>query len=73
MSFLKDQPNEQRFQVSFRVSEKAWERLQRTARIFELAPGAYVKALLYANLGLYDERIDKRRKSWRQRYERKKK
>lgn len=71
MSLLKDR-EKRRLQVSFRIGEKAWARLVQTARIFELSESAYVKALLYANLNIYDERIDHRRKPWRQRQEREK-
>ena len=72
MSLLKDQPDEKRrLQVCFRVTEKAWERLVQTARLFEMRESEYAKAVVYRDLGVYGERIDRRRRTWRQRQERK--
>lgn len=72
MSLLKDQPDEKRrLQVCFRITEKAWERLVQTARLFEMREGEYCKAVVYRDLGVYDERIDRRRRTWRQRQQRK--
>ena len=71
MSLLKDQDHEKRrLQVCFRVGEKAWERLVLAARLFEMREGEYCKAVVYRDLGVYDERIDRRRKPWRRREER---
>ena len=60
-----------RIQICFRVTENAYDRLMEVARLFELKESEYVKAVLYKDLGAYNERIDHRRKPWRQRQERK--
>lgn len=69
MSLLKDH-EKRRLQVSFRIGEHAWERLVEVARLFEMREGEYAKAVLYKDLGVYDERLDRRRKPWRRRQER---
>lgn len=56
-----------RHQITFRISVLAKERLEQVAELFNLKPSHYVKALLYKDLGLFDEPIDQRRRSWRQR------
>jgi len=48
--------------VAFRISQRAEHRLKKVSRLFNLKPGAYIKALLYRDLGLYDELMDLRRK-----------
>jgi hypothetical protein len=56
-----------RHQITFRISSLAKERLEQVAELFGLRPSHYVKALLYKDLGLFDEPIDQRRRSWRKR------
>lgn len=50
-----------RRQVTFRIGPHAHERLQAVADLFNLRPSAYVKALLYKDLGIFHEPIDRRR------------
>lgn len=61
---LKDNGN-QRIQICFRLSEKAFERLSEIARLFEMRDSEYAKAVLYKDLGMWNQPIDRRRKSWR--------
>ena len=56
---------EKRYQITFRISKLAKERLQMVAELFNMRPSQYVKALLYKDLGLFQEPIDRRRRSWR--------
>jgi len=41
---------------------RAEDRLKKVSQLFNLKPGAYMKAVLYRDLGLYDELMDLRRK-----------
>jgi len=56
---------EKRHQITFRISKLAKERLEMVAELFNMRPSQYVKALLYKDLGLFQEPIDRRRRSWR--------
>jgi len=59
------QGKEKRYQITFRISKLAKERLEMVAELFNMRPSQYVKALLYKDLGLFQEPIDRRRRSWR--------
>ena len=59
------QAKEKRYQITFRISKLAKERLEMVAELFNMRPSQYVKALLYKDLGLFHEPIDRRRRSWR--------
>ena len=59
------QAKEKRYQITFRISKLAKERLEMVAELFNMRPSQYVKALLYKDLGLFQEPIDRRRRSWR--------
>ena len=48
--------------VALRVSPKAMERLKQISQLYHLKPGSYMKAVLYRDLGLWDELMDLRRK-----------
>ena len=54
-----------RRQISFRVTDIAWDRLQQAAQLFNLEPSQYVKAVLYKDLGVFSEPVDQRRRSWK--------
>lgn len=56
-----------RHQISFRITELAWERLQEVAKLFGLSEPHYVKAMLYRELGLFSQPIDRRKRSYRRR------
>jgi len=53
-----------RRQITFRISPLAEERLRQAAELFNLEPAQYAKAVLYRDLGLFQEPIDQRRRSW---------
>jgi len=55
-----------RIQVTFRITELAYDRLQQAAELFGFRnPSQYVKALLYKDLQLFTEPIDQRRRTFR--------
>lgn len=54
-----------RRQITFRIGQLAQERLQQIARLYNLKPSQYVKALLYKDLQIFDEPLDQRRRTWR--------
>lgn len=56
-----------RLQVSFRISDLAETRLQERADLFGLAPTQYAKAVLYKDLGVFGEPLDRRRRSFQRR------
>jgi len=56
-----------RVQITFRLTELAWEKLQQVAELFNMEPSQYVKAMLYKDLGLFQEPVDQRRRRWRKR------
>jgi hypothetical protein len=35
--------------------------------LFNLKPSEYAKAILYKDLGIFDEALDQRRRTWKQR------
>jgi len=54
-----------RVQISFRLTELAWERLNQVAELFNMEPSTYAKAVLYRDLGLFQEPVDQRSRRWR--------
>jgi hypothetical protein len=67
----RDEKYRKRRQVSFRIGPVAEDRLARAAALFNLKPSEYAKALLYKDLGIFDEPLDQRRKAWIQEKRRK--
>lgn len=53
--------SKKRRQLTFRIGERAEQRLKEVAGLFNLKPAHYVKALLYKDLGIFDELLDRRR------------
>jgi len=51
-----------RHQISFRIGPLAEEKLNRVAELFNITGSQYVKALLYKDLGIFNESLDRRRK-----------
>jgi len=43
------------------LTERAYERLKQVAELFNMEPSQYTKAVLYRELGLYEEPVDQRR------------
>ena len=56
-----------RRQITFRIGPIAQYRLTQVAEIFNLKSSEYVKALLYKDLGIYNEPLDQRRRTWKHR------
>ncbi|MFQ5759285.1 MAG: hypothetical protein ACE5IF_06370 [Candidatus Bathyarchaeia archaeon] len=56
---------EKRRQITFRLGPLAQDRLKQVASLFNLRPAQYVKALLYKDLGIFNEPLDQRRRTWR--------
>ena len=52
--------------VQFKISPAAARRGEKVAGVFNLSLSQYCKALLYANLGLFDVPLDRRRKTRKQ-------
>jgi hypothetical protein len=55
---------EKRTQISFRLTERAYYRLKQCADLFNMESSQYAKAVLYRELGLYEEPVDQRRRRW---------
>lgn len=51
----------ERRQITFRITPLAGERLKQAAFLFHLTPAQYAKAVLYKDLGLFQEPIDRRK------------
>jgi len=51
----------ERRQITFRITPLAEERLKQAAFLFHLTPAQYAKAVLYKDLGLFQEPIDRRK------------
>jgi len=55
-----------RRQITFRIGPIAQDRLDQAAVLFNMKPTEYAKAIIYKDLGVFDELLDQRRRSWRQ-------
>jgi hypothetical protein len=62
-----DEKYGKRRQITFRIGPIAQDRLQQAAALFNLKPSEYAKAVLYRDLGIFNEPLDQRRRSWKQR------
>ncbi|MEM2911595.1 MAG: hypothetical protein QW146_03735 [Candidatus Bathyarchaeia archaeon] len=58
-----------RRQITFRIGPLAEDRLRQVAALFNMKPSEYAKAVLYRDLGVFNEPLDQRRRSWRQKKE----
>jgi hypothetical protein len=65
-----DEKYGKRRQITFRIGPVAQDRLKRAAALFNMKPTEYAKAVLYRDLGIFDEPLDQRRRSWRQKKQR---
>lgn len=54
-----------RRQITFRIGPIAQERPTQAADLFNLKPSEYAKAILYRDLGVFNESLDQRRRSWK--------
>ena len=57
----------ERRQITFRITPLAEERLKQAAFLFHLTLAQYAKAVLYKDLGLFQEPIDRRKTRPKQR------
>jgi len=48
--------------ISFRISPEVAEKLRNVARLYNLSPSQFAKAVLYERLGIFHIPIDRRRK-----------
>jgi len=55
-----------RIQITFRLTETAWIKLRQAAELFNMEPSTYAKAVLYKDLGLYQEPVDQRSRRWKE-------
>lgn len=55
-----------RHQLTIRIGPIAVDRLKQVAETFDMKPATYVKALIYKDLGIFNEPLD-RRKRWSRR------
>lgn len=55
-----------RRQISFRITEIAEHHLNQRAELFNMTPSEYAKAVLYKDLGVFTEPLDRRRRRWKQ-------
>ena len=58
-----------RRQITFRIGPAAQERLEQVAALFDKRPSEYAKAVLYRDLGIFNEPLDQRKRTWRQQKE----
>ena len=61
-----DEKYGKRRQITFRIGCVCEDRLGRVSALFNLKPTEYAKSLLYKDLGIFDEPLDKRRHAWKQ-------
>ena len=61
-----DEKYGKRIQITFRITPVAMDRLERAAGLFRMTPGEYTKAVLYRDLGVFEEPLDQRRRAWKQ-------
>lgn len=54
-----------RRQITFRIGPLAEDRLRQVAALFNMKPTEYAKAVLYRELGVFNEPLDQRRRTWR--------
>jgi hypothetical protein len=54
-----------RRQITFRIGPIAEDRLRQVAALFNMKPAEYAKAVLYRDLGVFNEPLDQRKRSWR--------
>jgi len=54
-----------RKQITFRIGPLMQDRLEQAAALFDMKPTEYVKALLYQHLGILNEPLDRRKRSYK--------
>ena len=51
-----------RHQITIRIGPIAADRLRQVAELFDMKPATYVKALIYKDLGIFNEPLDRRKR-----------
>ena len=51
-----------RRQITIRIGPIAADRLRQVAELFDMKPATYVKALIYKDLGIFNEPLDRRKR-----------
>lgn len=51
-----------RHQITIRIGSIAADRLRQVAETFDMKPATYVKALIYKDLGIFNEPLDRRKR-----------
>jgi len=64
-----DEKYGKRRQITFHIGPVAQNRLEQAAALFDMKPSEYAKAVLYKDLGVFNEPLDQRRRTWKQRKE----
>jgi hypothetical protein len=55
-----------RRQITFRIGPIAEDRLKQVAVLFNMTPAQYAKAIIYRDLGVFNEPLDQRKRTWKQ-------
>jgi len=61
-----DEKYGKRRQITFRIGPIAEDKLRQVAALFNMKPSEYAKAVLYRDIGVFNEALDQRKRSWRQ-------
>jgi len=61
-----DEKYGKRRQITFRIGPIAEDKLRQVAALFDKKPSEYAKAVLYRDIGVFNEALDQRKRSWRQ-------
>ena len=61
---------DKRKQINFRIGPIAQDRLSKVAELFDMKPQQYIKALLYKELGVFNEPLDRRKSRHRRKHNR---
>jgi hypothetical protein len=61
-----DEKYGKRRQITFRIGPIAEDKLRQVAALFNMKPSEYAKAVLYRDLGVFNESLDQRRRYWKQ-------
>jgi hypothetical protein len=55
-----------RRQITYRIGPIAEDKLRQVAALFGMKPSEYAKAVLYRDIGVFNEALDQRKRTWRQ-------
>ena len=61
---------DKRKQINFRIGPIAQDRLNKVAELFDMKPQQYIKALLYKDLRVFNEPLDRRKSRHRREHNR---